>query len=616
MPKLTTAQMKKAVEEFKKQFTGGFYHGSGSNKIKAFDPLKNTDPTKLETPGVTFVTRDPDFAESFLPGSERGGYKAGATMYPVKVKLGKHWNPEQEESQQVLKAYLEKMYPHEANPQDLVDIQKDMSRAEWTDIENPNFLQHLRDTGHDTFHVMEGGVPNVGIFEPKNIRGKFAKFNPEDAESADFMKAEGGSVEGYAGGGLALKLAKQIAPKFNLETIRNMPVGSAKKQTPVARAFEMLSSENVDPKIKDEIFKQYLKMHPELVKKSGATNYDELTQAAYQKMAKETSDQFQAMEGAGIKLAWDPTGEQGYNNSSEMLEDALKNKQLTVFQGGELHPLLSGIDPSSGRTANEQFRAAHDYFGHGTTGASFGPKGEELAYGAHSQMYSPLARLAAAAETRGQNSFVNYSGINEDLIKKMNAARAEGASPEELRLLGQQWQYAPQKALILPPEQVDIQYPGYAGGGKVAKKALEFAKSVPFVHYSKAPNISELDPNRYGTGIKGAEAGRLKNEPDIRPRSYIYTKAGGRQPEQGLGPYKYEGVAEDIYPLHDDPAGYSAIAKQKAIDPYMMQFGREMVDEKTHLNELERLIKGAGYRGYANDDVGLLFHPTPVIKAE
>jgi hypothetical protein len=161
-------------------------------------------------------------------------------------------------------------------------------------------------------------------------------------------------------------------------------------------------------------------------------------------------------------------------------------------------------------------------------------------------------------------------------------------------------------------------FPGkqYAAGGKVAKKALEFARSVPFVHYSKAPNISTLEPNMYGTGIKGAEAARLKDAPDIRPRSYFYTQAGGRQPEQGLGPHKYQGVAEDIYPLHEDPAGFSQMAKVKAIDPYMMQFGREVIDEQIHLNELERLIKQAGYKGYASDDVGLLFDRTPVTKTD
>jgi hypothetical protein len=62
--------------------------------------------------------------------------------------------------------------------------------------------------------------------------------------------------------------------------------------------------------------------------------------------------------------------------------------------------------------------------------------------------------------------------------------------------------------------------------------------------------------------------------------------------------------------------GSSSDLEKRAIDPYMMSMGREVVDEAAHLNELERLIKGAGYRGYANDDVGLLFHPTDVQKAE
>jgi hypothetical protein len=156
----------------------------------------------------------------------------------------------------------------------------------------------------------------------------------------------------------------------------------------------------------------------------------------------------------------------------------------------------------------------------------------------------------------------------------------------------------------------------FAPGGavKAAKKMLEHARSVPFVHFSHKPNLMQLDPNMYGTGIKGAEASRLKSAPDIRPRSYIYTDRPDVRPEAGLGSHKYSGVAEDMYPLHEDPAGFSAIAKTKAIDPYMMQFGRDVIDQPTHLNELERLIKAAGYKGYANDDVGLLFHPIDVKK--
>jgi hypothetical protein len=342
MPKLTPKQMKAAVQEFKKKFTGGFYHGSPSPNIKVFDSSKNTDPMKLETPGVTFVTRDPDFAESFLPmRMDKPEYKTGATMYPVNVNLGKYWDPNTPEGKQIVKEYLENVY----TPGDWYspkDVKRGLLGGKWEHIEDPNFLQYLRDTGHDTFQVMEGGIPNVGIFDPKNIRGKFAKFNPEDAESADFMKAAGGAI----------------------------------------------------------------------------------------------------------------------------------------------------------------------------------------------------------------------------------------------------------------------------------KKTLEHARKLPFVHFSKSPSIAQLEPRMYGTGIKGQEASRLADAPDIKPRSYFYVDKPNVRPEQGLGPHKYQGVAEDIYPLSEDPLGLSAIAKQKSLDPYLMSQGIQQVNEAQHLNELERLIKQAGYKGYANEDVGLLFYPTPVKRAE
>ena len=888
MPKLTPAQMKAAVEEFKKKFTPGFYHGSPNPNITAFDPLKSTvRDVDFVTPGVTFVTKSPKFADSFTAGKgpyislktgeaiPLGSYNKGSTMYPVSVDMSNHFDPTTPEGRALVEAYVAMKYADNPKMARQFKSRIEDPHSNWTTMESPAFLQHLRDSGIKTFDVNESGYQNVGVLDPSKIRGKFAKYNPEDAESPEFMKAEGGPV-GYAPGGkvgalaqlgkalarhphgqdpkvakaleeylkgnisqeerlrilnqqlpirkwselppeytdeqiinalmankqskalapvpagakvgnrldipaytqhgvyvdtthdvagkpisygrtghlkgvefsskpnqavrvglgtkeqaltplgaeigsakspfalikgtnvgtkdeevrrmmaellndpnytqigmdprrhsqfydkttglpvwsaeeklqsgpliiaprkgleitdwddprlslsdfegkkyapggkvnAAVELAKKIAPKFNLEAIKNMPVSSAQKQTPVARAFEMLSSENVDPKVKQHIFKQYLQTHPDLVKKSGATTYDELTQAAYQQMAKETGQQFQALEGSGVKLSFDPTGEKAYKSSKEMLEDALQNKRLTVFQGGEPHPGLS-------KEANEQFRAVHDYFGHGTTGSSFGPKGEELAYGAHSQMYSPLARLAAATETRGQNSLVSYSGMNEELINKMNQLKVQreqliksGGDPtainDELVKLGQQWKYAPQKPLILPPEQIDINYQGFSVGG-AAKKALEHAKRLPFVHFSNAPSISQLDPRMYGSGIKGAEAARLKEAPDIKPRSYFYVDKPNVRPEQGLGPHKYQGMAEDIYPLDQDPLGLSAIAKQKSLDPHLMSQGIQQVNEAQHLNELERLIKQAGYKGYANDDVGLLFYPTPVKKAE
>ena len=366
MPKKipTPAEMKAAVEAFKSKFTQGFYHGSPSPSIKAFDPYHEASELGSATmeggkaANATFLTRDPKFASSFLPTGNAYGYKPGSTMYPVSANLGKHFDYETPEGLQVIKEYLAKTHPVPKKEEDLTQwmrdrstTQRDLKEGSWAAIEDPAFQQHLLDTGHDSFALQEAGRKNVGIFNPANIRGKFAEYNPAEAANPDFMKAAGGSIQHF---------------------------------------------------------------------------------------------------------------------------DA----------------------------------------------------------------------------------------------------------------------------------------------GSVVRKALEFAKKIPFVHYSTAPNISRLEPTMYGSGIKGAEAARLKDAPDIKPRSYFYVDKGAatQKPEQGLGPHKYSGVAEDIYPLHEDPAGFSSIAKQKAIDPYMMQFGREVIDQPTHLNELERLIKGAGYKGYADDNVGLLFHPTDVTK--
>jgi intein/homing endonuclease/GGDEF domain-containing protein len=50
----------------------------------------------------------------------------------------------------------------------------------------------------------------------------------------------------------------------------------------------------------------------------------------------------------------------------------------------------------------------HDLFGHAMEGYQFGPRGEENAWNAHSQMFSPEAVPAITSDTKGQNSWVNF----------------------------------------------------------------------------------------------------------------------------------------------------------------------------------------------------------------
>jgi hypothetical protein len=185
--------LKKAQEEFRARFTPGFYHGTGSRDIEQFAPGPR---------GATFVTKKPRFANSFAPIDEAAMdlqksndilYQPGATVYPLSVNLGKHFDYETPEGLSLISEYVKT----NKIPSKTEDALK---TGAWDVIEDPRFMDFLKNQGFDTFSVREMGTKNVGVFNPKNIRGKFAEYNPEHAESADFMKARGGLVNMSDGG--------------------------------------------------------------------------------------------------------------------------------------------------------------------------------------------------------------------------------------------------------------------------------------------------------------------------------------------------------------------------------------------------------------------------------
>ncbi|XAI96407.1 lysin [Microcystis phage Mel-JY33] len=147
---------------------------------------------------------------------------------------------------------------------------------------------------------------------------------------------------------------------------------------------------------------------------------DPEVRAAYEALAEETLAQYEALLELGFTFDW-ITGEDPYATPADAIRDMQDNKHLWVFPTSEGfgtnteanrdHPLLRTTQYTiGGRVAlvNDIFRIVHDVFGHGSEGASFGPRGEENAWQAHVRMFSPLAARAMTSETRGQNSWVNY----------------------------------------------------------------------------------------------------------------------------------------------------------------------------------------------------------------
>lgn len=128
----------------------------------------------------------------------------------------------------------------------------------------------------------------------------------------------------------------------------------------------------------------------------------------------------------------------GAPNSLAMMRDIHENGRIqsmaTSSTGG--HPFFTDDE-------NDAFRAVHDVFGHAGTGRNFSADGEEAAYQAHREMFSPLARQAMTTETRGQNSTNNFGTVGGQPVQKVALL---GTSAEALNraglhaALGRQWQ--------------------------------------------------------------------------------------------------------------------------------------------------------------------------------
>jgi hypothetical protein len=199
---------------------------------------------------------------------------------------------------------------------------------------------------------------------------------------------------------------------------------NAERATRIADEYEKMAHNPNDPKVKE----------------------------SYDAMIKETLDQWEVIKKTGLKVEPIMAGSKDPYAASPRLAliDVQDNNHLWFFptESGFGGTESASIDISNNplmqptgeilnghkMLANDVLRIVHDYFGHIKEGVGFRADGEENAWRSHAAMYSDKARPAMTAETRGQNSWVNFGPFSE-----FNKTAS-----------GAETQYAPQKTGLLP----------------------------------------------------------------------------------------------------------------------------------------------------------------------
>ena len=208
--------------------------------------------------------------------------------------------------------------------------------------------------------------------------------------------------------------------------------------------------------------------------------------ASYHALINETGDQFKHLLNNGLRISKMKEGMQNpYPTSKHMLEDVRNNNHMWYYpteqgfgsegQAPSDHPMLQPTKfkhDGKPMLANDMFRVVHDYFGHAKEGHGFGPIGEENAWHNHKQMYTPAAHGALTAETRGQNSWVNFGPHGE----------ANRANPKNTV-------YAEQKAGLMPDWTHSSERP--LGKSELQKGSLQ--RRTPFNPLRDQPQAPQLN---------------------------------------------------------------------------------------------------------------------------
>ena len=425
---------------------------------------------------------------------------------------------------------------------------------------------YIKDAGFAGYKDIEvAGEPYtaVAVFDPSDIKGAFADFNPDAVPEGmkyddDFMfsrrmaeseasyarrlegmpesfEVDGQSIEfGYHEPALEAAVRYTIRAGLPYEPLREYAPVDEDVARRIAAEYDLMEDAPDDPTVK----------------------------AAYEAMAEETKEQYRAILDTGLEVQF-IKGKDPYGNPRNAILDVVNNNHMFVFStkdgyGSEesltadlsRNPMLQETEF---RTAdgdpmllNDVFRVVHDYFGHIKNGVGFRARGEENAWQSHAAMYSPLARRAMTSETRGQNSWVNFGPYAE---RNKNASGADTI-------------YADQKIGLLPlwvSEEARQSDPRRTRDRGLFQQGLEGAirpdQKLSLTHFGHS-RFARTDPKMAGRGLDRTR----RYSPKGTFFGITEATTNGYRKEAGLGNIRQNFAVDShlMYPMDTDPYGLLA----------------------------------------------------------
>jgi hypothetical protein len=159
-----------------------------------------------------FLSPNPKFAESFA--SDAAGSRRGANIMPVHVNATNPFDLDNPKHRESLGNMMENLNFGNAHT-GFINRAGHEGPNTWVYLEMPSVQKSIKDMGHDSYFVKEGGVKNLSIYDPRQIKSAIGNRGTFDPTSPDITKAEGGLMH-LAGGGEAWQRSEGKNPEGGL----------------------------------------------------------------------------------------------------------------------------------------------------------------------------------------------------------------------------------------------------------------------------------------------------------------------------------------------------------------------------------------------------------------